>query len=292
MTIKRTVLITGSTDGIGKLTAINLAQLGHNVYLHGRDADKLNHVIAEVKDAAAQAGQQIEADSFVADFSNLSDVKHMADAITDKFAAAQMSLDVLINNAGVFKVSTPQTASGLDIRFVVNYFAPYLLTQALMPLLTASATSDEPSRIVNLSSAAQQAISAPALAGQANVTDQSAYAQSKLALTMWSMDLADQVQSDHVNVIAVNPGSLLNTRMANDAYGQHWSSADKGANILVALAVSDEFADATGQYFDNDIKGEYGDERGAFSKPHNDALNKVAITELLQQTQEILQPLS
>ncbi|OLF38435.1 SDR family NAD(P)-dependent oxidoreductase [Psychrobacter sp. Cmf 22.2] len=126
------------------------------------------------------------------------------------------------------------------------------------------------------------------MAGQKGLSEQDAYAQSKLALTMWSMALVEQVAAHNINVIAVNPGSLLNTRMANEAYGQHWSSADKGAGILVALAVANEFANETDQYFDNDIKGEYGDERGEFGKPHSDALNKAAIAQLIQHTQDIL----
>ena len=306
--MKKNILITGSTDGIGKLAATKLAQLGHNVYLHGRDARKLADVIAEVKAAATQtnqqadqqANQQIIIDGFVADFSKLSDVKSMADAVIKKFTAAGLHLDVLINNAGVFKVANTQTPEGFDVRFVVNYFAPYLLTRALLPLMGKSVTEASnaapntnnslPARIVNLSSAAQQAVSAQALAGQKQLSDQDAYAQSKLALTMWSMALAEQVATDNTNVIAVNPGSLLNTRMANDAYGQHWSSADKGADILVALAVSDEFANETGRYFDNDIKGEHGDKRGAFGTPHSDALNKSAIEQLIQNTEQILTP--
>ncbi|MBE0442758.1 MAG: SDR family NAD(P)-dependent oxidoreductase [Psychrobacter sp.] len=294
--MKKNILITGSTDGIGKLAAIKLAQLGHNVYLHGRDAHKLAAVIAEVKAVATQSNQQVDVDGFVADFAKLTDVKSMADAVINKFTATGLHLDVLINNAGVFKVANTQTEAGFDVRFVVNYFAPYLLTQALLPLMSTPQASSNasnsdnhlPARIVNLSSAAQQAVSQPALAGQCRLSDQDAYAQSKLALTMWSMALAEQVAAKNINVVAVNPGSLLNTRMANDAYGQHWSSADKGAGILVALAVADEFATETAQYFDNDIRGEHGDARGEFGKPHSDAFNTAATTTLLQHTQKIL----
>lgn len=300
--MKKTILVTGSTDGIGKLAATKLAQLGHNVYLHGRDASKLADVIAEVKAAATQANQQadqqISIDGFVADFATLTDVKSMADAVINKFTAAGLHLDVLINNAGVFKVANTQTPEGFDVRFVVNYFAPYLLTRALLPLMSKHATEASnaaptannslPARIVNLSSAAQQAVSPQALAGQKSLSDQDAYAQSKLALTMWSMALAEQVAANNINVIAVNPGSLLNTRMANDAYGQHWSSADKGADILVALTADDEFTNETGRYFDNDIKGEHGDKRGEFGTPHSDALNKAVIEQLIENTQEIL----
>ncbi|MGI9339209.1 MAG: hypothetical protein ACR2PP_01080, partial [Psychrobacter sp.] len=104
--------------------------------------------------------------------------------------------------------------------------------------------------------------------------------------------LADTVAGDNINVIAVNPGSLLNTKMVDEAYGKYWSSADKGANILTELAISDEFADDTGKYFDNDIKdGVHGEARGEFGQPHADALNKDAIAKLKRQTQDVLQSL-
>lgn len=279
----KTILITGSTDGIGKLAALNLAKAGHQVYLHGRDADKLDKVIMEVKAAATSAAAD-NIDGFVADLSDLDAVREMAAEVNDKLA----KLDVLINNAGIYTTASPTTKDGLDVRFVVNYLAPHELTHALLPLLKKSNTA----RIINLSSAAQAPISYQAFAGNERLDDKDAYAQSKLALTMWSMDLADAVTDDNINVIAVNPGSLLNTKMVNEAYGKYWSSADKGANILTELAISDEFADDTGKYFDNDIKdGAHGEARGEFGQPHADALDKDAIAKLNRQTQDLLQSL-
>lgn len=276
----KTILITGSTDGIGKLAALNLAKAGHQVYLHGRDADKLDKVIMEVK-AAATGTVADHIDGFVADLSDLHAVRNMAAEVNDKLA----KLDVLINNAGIHTTASPVTKDGLDVRFVVNYLAPYVLTNALLPLLKKS----NKARIINLSSAAQAPISYPAFAGNERLDDKDAYAQSKLALTMWSMDLADTVADDNINVIAVNPGSLLNTKMVDEAYGKYWSSADKGANILTELTISDEFANGTGKYFDNDIKdGANGDARGEFGQPHANALNKDAIAELNRRTQEVL----
>lgn len=283
MTVHKTILITGSTDGIGKLAALKLAKAGHQVYLHGRDAEKLASVIAEVQ--AVATGEAVEnIDGFVADFSDLTAVLKMASEVNEKLP----KLDVLINNAGIYTTSAATTKDDLDIRFVVNYLAPYELTNALLPLLKQS----DKARIINLSSAAQAPISYEAFSGQVSLNDKEAYAQSKLALTMWSMDLADRVASDDVNVIALNPGSLLNTKMVNEAYGQYWSPADKGANILTELAISDEFADDTGKYFDNDIKdGVHGDARGEFGQPHADALNKEAIVELERYTEQVLQSL-
>lgn len=278
--MSKTILITGSTDGIGKIAALKLAAAGHKVYLHGRDAEKLASVIAEVKAVATGAAVD-NIDGFVADFSDLAAVRKMAVQVSKTLP----KLDVLINNAGIYTTVSATTKDGLDVRFVVNYLAPYVLTNELLPLLKKS----NKARIVNLSSAAQVPVNYKAFVGQVSLGDKEAYAQSKLALTMWSMDLADAVATDNINVIAVNPGSLLNTKMANEAYGQHWSSADKGATILTELATSDEFATDTGKYFDNDIKdGAHGEARGEFGHPHTEALNKEAIAELKHQTQELL----
>lgn len=260
------ILITGSTDGIGKLTAIQLAKEGHIIYLHGRTKEKLTQVIDEVKAASSQD----QVFGFVADFSDLNKVKMMLEDIKNQLSG----LDVLINNAGVFKTSQPRTKSGHDIRFVVNYFAPMMLANGLLPLLKER----KDGRIINLSSAAQAEVSLEALSGNVLLSDQEAYAQSKLALTMWSIYLAKQEES--IITIPVNPGSLLNTKMVKEAYGRHWNSADKGANILSALATNDEYLNKSGSYFDNDL--------GAFGKAHEDAYSTDKINILLNQTNAII----
>jgi len=262
----KNILITGSTDGIGKLAAIQLAKKGYNIYLHGRNEGKLNKVIEELKEAS----KNDSIDGFVADFSNLRDVEKMAVEVNEKIT----KLDLLMNNAGIFKSNIDTTAEGFDIRFAVNYFAPYILTKAVLPLLRKSV---EP-RIINLSSAAQSPVSLEALKGKLSLSAQSAYAQSKLALTMWSTSLAKQEQD--IIVIPVNPGSLLNTKMVREAYGQHWSSADKGANILVELATNKDLSDKSGIYYDND--------QGSFGQAHGDAYDSHRIEELLQVTEDIV----
>lgn len=264
--MKKTILITGSTDGIGKLAAIKLAKDGHTIYLHGRNSEKLEKVISEVKVAADNENIK----GFIADFSDLGAVKQMMLQVKEQLA----HLDVLINNAGVLKTPTAITKDNLDIRFTVNYFAPYLLTRTLIPLLEKGTAS----RIINLSSAAQSAVSEAALAGKLSVGINEGYAQSKLALTMWSFELAKLLKN--IAVIAVNPGSLLNTKMVIEGYGKFWSSADKGANILYDLAVSSEYDGVTGKYFDND--------KGSFGQAHPDAYNQVEINKLLDATDGIL----
>lgn len=251
------ILVTGSTDGIGKLLALQLAKEGHFVAIHGRSNAKLNTTLTELK----KASNNDNIIGFLADFSDLEAVKKMALEIKNTLP----KLDVLVNNAGVLLTKTDATVNGVDLRLVVNYLAPYQLTKALLPLLKKSETP----RIVNLSSAAQSPISLKALQGKMSLGANEAYAQSKLALTMWSFYLA--LQEPNITVVAVNPGSLLNTKMAKEAYGQHWSPAEKGVTILYNLSMTD--LAKTGKYFDND--------KGAYSKAHTDAYNNSKIEELI-----------
>ncbi|MEM9829246.1 MAG: SDR family NAD(P)-dependent oxidoreductase [Bacteroidota bacterium] len=262
----KTILITGSTDGIGKLAAIKLAKDSHHILIHGRNKGKLNKAVAEIRETA----KSTKVDSFVSDLSNFSSTQKMITLLSTEIP----KVDVLINNAGVFSSSMNTSQDNLDIRFVVNYFAPYLLTKGLLPLLKKS---DSP-RVINLSSAAQSPVSLQALVGEKQVSPQEAYAQSKLALTMWSFYLSEEVK--FLNVIAVNPGSLLNTKMVREAYGQYWSSADKGADILYELAISEEYTESSGKYFNNDS--------GAFSEAHPDAYDQEKINQLITATNKIL----
>lgn len=266
----KTIFITGSTDGIGKLTARKLAEDNHRLILHGRNPEKLRKTIAEIH--AETNNDKIV--GFVADFSNLDEVRFIAEEISVIYP----KIDVLINNAGIFKSPITTTKDGLNMCFAVNYFAPYVLTNALLPLLMSA----ENPRVINLSSAAQQSISYEALTGEAPISTTQAYAQSKLALTMWSFDFAKEYED--ITVIAVNPGSLLNTKMVQEAYGKHWSSADKGMRILYDLAISEAYQNDSGKYFDNDK----GEEKGCFSLAHPDAYDQEKAEVLCVLTEETL----
>ncbi len=245
----RTILLTGSTDGIGKLAALRLLKEGHEVLLHGRDPDKLARVREEL---SKRAGHPVE--GFVADLSSMAEVARLADEV----AAAHDRLDVLVHNAGVYRAPDVRTADGFDIRFAVNTFAPWLLTQRLLPLLP------DDGRIVNLSSAAQSPVDLAALAGHEPLGEGAAYAQSKLALTMWTNHLPRGLGGRQV-AVSVNPGSLLGTNMVREAFGITGGDVAIGADIVARAAVSDVFADASGRYYDNDIQ--------AFGPPHRDALD-------------------
>jgi len=243
-----------------------LVSLGHHVLLHGRTPAKLERVERELSELSG--GGRVE--SFAADLSDLTQVEALAEAV----AARCPRLDVLINNAGVYATPHPITKDGLDVRFVVNTIAPYLLTQKLLPLLGTSG------RVVSLSSAAQAPVDVRALAGAVKLSDGAAYAQSKLALTMWSRHLALALGEGGPALIAVNPGSMLGTKMVKEAYGVAGADVRVGAEILRRAALAEEFAAASGQYFDNDS--------GQFASPHPDALDPRKTEEVVRAVEAVL----
>ncbi|MDJ0777402.1 MAG: SDR family NAD(P)-dependent oxidoreductase [Gammaproteobacteria bacterium] len=264
--MSKTILVTGSTDGIGLATVERLTGLGHRVLLHGRNPAKLAGVERDLRQRLPDANLR----GYVADLSRLDEVEALADAVTRD----QKELDVLINNAGVLRVPGRLTRDGLDVRFVVNTIAPYLLMQRLLPLLGADG------RVVNLSSAAQSAVDIGALRGEVELADFEAYAQSKLALTSWSCKLGNERKADGPAVVAVNPGSLLGSKMVKDAFGTDGGDIGIGADILLRAALSAEFDSASGQYYDNDS--------GRFAPPHADALDPDKAGAILQAIEQIL----
>lgn len=264
--MSKTLLITGSTSGIGLETAKLLAADGHTVLLHGRSASKIEAAQAELKGLPGAD----RARGFVADLANLQDVRRLAREV----AGAYPHLDALINNAGVFATRDPRTPEGLDVRFAVNTIAPYLLTKELLPRLDAN------SRVVNLSSAAQSPVQLAALQGEVSLGDGPAYAQSKLALTMWTRALASSLGDAGPFLVAVNPGSMLGTKMVKEAYGVAGGDVRIGADILRRAALSDEFAGASGQYFDNDS--------GRFAPPHPAGQDDAQCTALVESIEGVL----
>ncbi|MEJ8569590.1 SDR family NAD(P)-dependent oxidoreductase [Elongatibacter sediminis] len=262
----KTVLITGSTDGIGLETAKMLAGSGHTLLVHGRSAAKLEQT--EKTLTAIHGAALIE--TYRADLSRISNVEALATAVAKRHS----KLDVLINNAGVYKTPNPRTPEGYDLRFIVNTVAPFVLTKRLLPLLPREG------RVINLSSAAQQPVDLDALAGRTALDDSQAYAQSKLALTMWTFHLARTLADTGPAAIAVNPASLLATKMVKDAFGTEGNDLRVGADILVRAATSDEFADASGRYFDNDQR--------RFALPHPDALDAGKNQRLVQAIEAML----
>jgi NAD(P)-dependent dehydrogenase (short-subunit alcohol dehydrogenase family) len=231
------ILITGSTDGIGKLTALKLAEQRARVIIHGRNKEKLSESIQELK--GKSENNNIE--GILSDFSSLVNVRNMAEEVKSKYP----ELNVLINNAGVGYSDPRYSKDGYELRLAVNYLAPFLLTQLLLPLLRKSA----PSRIVNVSSAGQHKINFNDIMMESGFNPVQAYSQSKLALIMYTFELAQQLKAEDIGVNALHPGTYLDTKMVRNGHISPWGKPETGADAEVFLAVSETLDGVTGKYF-------------------------------------------
>lgn len=266
----KTILLTGATDGIGFDAAKRLAALGHTLLLHGRNPEKLAN-IHKTLSAVSGVGKL---ETYIADLSDMSAV----DALAESVMAAHSQIDVLINNAGILKTPNTLTKDNLDIRFAVNTLAPYRLTQKLLPIIPKQS-----GRVINLSSAAQAPVDLDALAGRTALDDMPAYSQSKLAITMWTREMA-KTHKDGPLFISVNPGSLLASKMVTEGFGIAGSDIGIGGKILTRAALGPEFENRSGDYFDNDA--------GDFGPPHADALDDKKSAYVVQAIEDVLNALT
>ncbi|MEO8612481.1 MAG: SDR family NAD(P)-dependent oxidoreductase, partial [Chloroflexota bacterium] len=199
------ILVTGATDGLGKATAQALAHLGATVLLHGRDETRLGNTRQEI--VAAVPAAKLE--TYRANFASLADVRRLG----EKLQQEHPRLDMLINNAaaGGGKPGDPMrelSQDGYELRFAVNYLAPFLLTHLLLPCLQ----NIPPSRIINVSSAGQLPINFDDVMMEKHYEPLDAYRQSKLAQVMFTFDLAEQLRDDGITVNCLHPASLMPTK--------------------------------------------------------------------------------
>ncbi len=266
---KLSILITGSTDGIGKLAATQLLAEGHTVYIHGRNKAKMEALLVELKSSYPSSNVQ----GFIGDLSEPEQIRQLGSIVQSQVP----HLDVLVHNAGVYKSAKRANSQGIDLRFMVNYLAPVVLTSAWAGLLGRS----NHRRIINLSSAAQSPVDLDALRGTKPLSNSESYAQSKLALTSWSFELG--TDNTDWSVVALNPGSLLNTNMVREAFGKHWSEATKGSLKICELALSTEIQDAPYSYYDNDKPG--------YAQAHQDAYDAELRSRQAYTTREVVSQL-
>jgi NAD(P)-dependent dehydrogenase (short-subunit alcohol dehydrogenase family) len=234
----KTILITGSTDGIGKQTALELSKMGANVLLHGRNQNRGGNALEEIKKKTGN--NKIE--FFIADLSSQKQVRLLAEKIQEK----HNRLDVLINNAGVYMKERQLTEDGLEMTFAVNHLSHFLLTYLLLDLLKKSS----PSRIINISSIAHQSgsVDFDNLQGEKKFSSYGAYALSKLANILFTYKLAEKLKNTGVTVNCLHPG-VINTKLLRAGFGFGGASLDVGAETPVYLAISLEVENITGRYF-------------------------------------------
>ena len=236
----KTVLITGSTDGVGRYVARQLAAAGAKVLIHGRDKERAKTLVDEIRRAGGD-----EAVFYQADLSSLAGARHLADAVL----ADHKRLDVFVSNAGIGSRSLgPErrtSADGYELRFAVNYLSGFLLAYLLLPLLKASA----PARIVNVASLGQHPIDFDDVMITRGYNGSRAYAQSKLAQIMFTIDLARELEGSGVTVNSLHPATYMNTTMVREGGITPISTVEQGGAAILHLAAAEDVADKSGLFF-------------------------------------------
>jgi NAD(P)-dependent dehydrogenase (short-subunit alcohol dehydrogenase family) len=233
------VLVTGATDGIGKETAVMLANYGARVIVHGRTQEKVHAAAEEVAERTGVpwVGEQ------VADFCSLTEVRFMAEQI----AATHEQLDGLVNNAGVCMREYEHTREGYEVTLAVNYLSHFLLTHLLLPQLERSPSG----RIVNVSSNVHLRcrFDVNNLQGEQGWEDSHSYATSKLAQVLFTSELARRVGHTPVSVNAVHPG-IVATKLLREGFGiEGQDPLAKGAATSVMLIMGEEGGRISGKYW-------------------------------------------
>src|SRR5919106_4103607 len=251
----KTCLITGSTSGIGKEIAIGLAKMNANVVLVGRNKAKCQATLEEIRRNASIDTNRNQISYLLADLSSQSSIHHLANEFLDTYE----SLEILLNNAGVFLSRRLTTVDGIEYTLAVNHLAPFLLTNLLFERIKAS----NPSRIITTSSVAHRG-------AHINFNDLQferrryngveAYRQSKLANILFTKELARRSRGSGVTSNCFHPGGVRTNLVHGSAwyYRLIWAiinpflaSPKKGADTAIYLASSSEVAEISGKYFVN-----------------------------------------
>jgi NAD(P)-dependent dehydrogenase (short-subunit alcohol dehydrogenase family) len=269
----RTILITGSTDGVGRHVALELAAAGAKVLIHGRNRERAAAVMGEIRKRGNDT-----AVFYPADLSSLAQVRALATAIRRKHDR----LDVLVNNAGIGSRSggaqRRTSAEGYELRFAVNYLAGVLITRLLLPLIVASA----PARIVNVASAGQFPIDFDDVMLMRDYDGARAYTQSKLAQIMFTFDLAQELKEAGVTVNCLHPATYMDTTMVREGGISPISTVDEGAAAILNLVLSPDLEGRTGLYFD----------RQRVSRANPQAYDEAARQRLRNLTLQLVGPLT
>jgi NAD(P)-dependent dehydrogenase (short-subunit alcohol dehydrogenase family) len=232
----KVVLITGSTDGLGREVARRVAALGAHVLVHGRSQERGTALVQDITRTGTGSAR-----FYSADLGSLAQVRTLAQAVLRDHPR----LDVLVNNAGIWLSDGRRqvSADGHELHFAVNYLSGVLLTRMLLPRIRES----EPSRIINVASEAQSPIdfsdvmlARPGRASQG-------YGQSKLAQIMFTFDLARELQGTNVTVVALHPATMMDTTMVRQSRMPAQTSVDEGARAVMNVIAGRDIE--SGRYF-------------------------------------------
>ncbi|MFN2400138.1 MAG: SDR family oxidoreductase [Gemmatimonadaceae bacterium] len=247
----RVCLVTGANRGIGRATALGLAQMGATVAMLCRDAERGAFACQEVR---GESGNE-RVSLVVIDLASLESIRSAAAEIERRFP----SVHVLINNAGVNHSRRTMTADGFEMTFAVNHLGPFLLTSLLLPRLRAGA----PSRIINVTSVFERLgrVAFKDLHAYRRYSALRAYTQSKLATVLFTYELSERLRGTGVTVNCVSPGLVATDLLRDRFWWSHgllrkvWNklllTPERAAGVLVHLAATPEMSSVTGQCFNS-----------------------------------------
>ncbi len=252
----KVVLITGGTGGIGMATATGIAKLGATVVVVGHDKGRGEAAVAEIQDNSGNLSVEL----MLADLSSQVEIRNLA----KDFTIRHDRLHVLINNVGGLYAKRWQTKEGIEATLAVNYLCPFLLTHLLIPTLQASA----PSRIVNITSLAHKfaKLNFDDLQATQLYSGTKAYTQAKLAIVMFTYELAKRFDGMGITVNATYPGEADTQMTRSEAlrfflrnmhrltrqirrFNPEFMTTEKASQSSIYLASSPELEDVTGKYF-------------------------------------------
>jgi NAD(P)-dependent dehydrogenase (short-subunit alcohol dehydrogenase family) len=246
MTDRKIVLLTGATDGLGRAMARELGAADNvSLIVHGRNLERAESIAAELR----AKNPSVEVFAYAADLASLAEVRELARAIDRDFPR----LDVLLNNAGIGSqtggAQRQTSADGYELRFAVNYLAPFLLTNELLATLRESPTA----RIVNVASVGQTAVDFDDVMLTSGYDGTRAYCQSKLAQIEFTFELAGRFEAEGVRNVTVNalhPASLMPTKIVYESFGYTMSTLEEGVRATVRLALDPALEGVSGRYYD------------------------------------------
>jgi NAD(P)-dependent dehydrogenase (short-subunit alcohol dehydrogenase family) len=248
----RVCLVTGATQGIGKVTALELAKMGAKVSIVARSAERGQAVADEIAKAAGG-----EVGLFLADLSLMAEVRRLAGEVKAKHER----LHVLVNNAGAIHQTRKLTGEGLEMTFATNHLSYFLLTNELLPLLEAAGEPGRTARIVNVASQAHLRghLDFDDLMSEKSYSPFGAYGTSKLCNILFTYELARRLAGKPVTANCLHPGVVATGFGRNDGglfklviriASTFFLTPEKGARTQIYLASSPEVEGVTGKYFD------------------------------------------
>ena len=239
-------VVTGVTSGIGKALAVDLAKTGERVVMIARDQDRGNTALEEMR----RTMQNSNIDLQLGDLSILSSVRNLAEILKSKYE----TIDVLVNNAGVYKRKRVVTVDGFEEMFAANHLGPFLLTNLLLEPLQMAVQANGSARIVNITAPSTVPLNFDDLHGERNFSSLNAFGATKMANLLFTFELARRLENTGITVNAIHPG-LASSGLMKEAFflmrlltrlGS--GSPEKASAGILPTIVGPEFETTTGKF--------------------------------------------